>query len=116
MPLSPRGFVRLGTIVASVSATMCDSAFVLMSVMPFHYLLVSIFSFIVAIIVGYLVDQTTIGEQLLENINLKQKQRQEEHLSKKEEDHLLQAYETGRTADSLKHIGHREGEIGRAHV
>jgi len=110
MPLFPQGVVSFGTIVATLIATMGDSAFVLMSVMPFHYLLVSIFSFIVAIIVGYLVDQTTIGEQLLENINLKQKQRQEEHLSKKEEDHLLQAYESGRTADSLKHIGHREGD------
>ena len=58
MPLFPRGIVSFGTVIATLLATMGDSAFVLMSVMPKQWVLVSIFSFVVAVTTGYLVDLT----------------------------------------------------------
>src|SRR5690554_3593918 len=66
MPLFPRGQVSFGTVVATLIATMGDSAFVLMTVMPKQYILVSIISFVVAIITGYVVDRLSIGDRLLE--------------------------------------------------
>ncbi len=61
MPLFPKGTVSFGTIVATLIATMGDSAFVLISVMPLKYILVSIISFIVAVITGYIVDYFNFG-------------------------------------------------------
>ncbi|MFA5577222.1 MAG: putative manganese transporter, partial [Tissierellaceae bacterium] len=71
MPLFPKGSVSFGTVVATLIATMGDSAFVLMSVMPLKYLLVSVLSFIVAVITGYIVDYYEFGGHLLEGINKK---------------------------------------------
>ncbi len=65
MPLFPNGTVSFGTVVATLIATMGDSAFVLMSIMPLKYILVSVISFIVAIITGYIVDYFNFGDKLL---------------------------------------------------
>ena len=56
MPLFPRRIVSFGTITAALIATMGDSAFVFISVMPKEFLQVSAITFVIAVIVGYIVD------------------------------------------------------------
>ena len=63
VPLFTKGTVTFGTVIATLIATMGDSAFVLMTTMPMHYLLVSALSFIVGIVSGYIVDMTNIGDK-----------------------------------------------------
>ena len=115
MPLFPQGSVSFGTIVATLIATMGDSAFVLISTLPKAYILVSILSFIVAVIVGYLVDMTSLGDRLVANIQEDREKRRidrKEHLVKesKAHDHSLLEHESGKTIEELDHIGHKEGD------
>jgi len=112
MPLFVKGKVSFGTVVATLIATMGDSAFVIISTLPFHYILVSIISFIAAIITGYIVDYFKIGDRLLSNI----KRMSGEDLKRIHEkvDHMTQNYEC-RSLDNCKdeliaHIGHDEGD------
>ena len=113
VPLFPKGTVSFGTIVATLIATMGDSAFVLMSTMPFDYILVSILSFVVAIITGYIVDQTDIGDRLLAKMGDRQKNREEIKTLHKEQDHTLQntvLQEVNCSTETIRHIGHEEGD------
>lgn len=115
MPLFPQGSVSFGTIVATLIATMGDSAFVLISTLPKDYILVSIFSFIVAVIVGYLVDMTNLGDKLLDGIKKDREERRldrEAHLVKetKIHDHDLIAHESGQEIKDVHHFGHEEGD------
>lgn len=110
MPLFPKGTVSFGTIVATLIATMGDSAFVIMSVMPLQYIFVSILSLIVAIITGYIVDYFNFGDYLLEKMNEKKRTKAAVELIHKDVDHTLQTLETGKSKEELKHIGHKEGD------
>jgi len=56
MPLYLKGSVSFGTVVAALIATAGDSAFVMISTLPLHYLLISFLSFVAAVITGYAVD------------------------------------------------------------
>ncbi|HEY4544218.1 MAG TPA: putative manganese transporter [Tissierellaceae bacterium] len=113
MPLFPKGTISFGTVVATLIATMGDSAFVLLSVMPFDYILVSIISFIVAIIVGYIVDYFKIGSNLQTDIikrnekDYLEKTLNKDHSSK---DHSTQIHELEDSNLDLMHIGHDEGD------
>lgn len=111
MPLFPRGSVSFGTVVATLIATMGDSAFVIMSVLPLDYILVSILSFIAAVITGYIVDYFKFGDRLLEDMKNRKRKKHEIELIHKDEDHTLQALELGVDHhDELRHIGHEEGD------
>lgn len=110
MPLFPQGVVSFGTIVATLIATMGDSAFVLMSVNPLAYLWVSILSFLVAIVTGYLVDLLPIGQKLFEEINLKRAARREKQKQENEEAHEKLFRESGCRIDKYVHVGHVEGD------
>lgn len=111
VPLFPKGTVSFGTIVATLIATMGDSAFVLMSVMPLEYILVSILSFIVAIITGYIVDQFSIGDKLLANIEARRRERAKaKEVSHEDLDHTIQTKMLGDDHDHIPHIGHEEGD------
>ena len=101
MPLFPKGTVSFGTIVATLIATMGDSAFVLMSVMPFEYILVSIISFIVAILTGYIIDYFNFGDRLLEKFHSQKRIKSPLELVHEDLDH---------TMVPLNHIGHEEGD------
>lgn len=101
MPLFPKGTVSFGTIVATLIATMGDSAFVLMSVMPLKYILVSIISFVVAIITGYIVDYFNFGDQLFKKMHEKKRTKSPVELVHEDLDHTLVP---------LNHIGHQEGD------
>ncbi|WP_432401289.1 putative manganese transporter [Wukongibacter sp. M2B1] len=112
MPLFVKGKVSFGTVVATLIATMGDSAFVIISTLPLHYILVSILSFIAAIITGYIVDYYKIGDKLLNNI----KKLSEHDLKDIHEkvDHMTQSYECKNMnsckLDLISHIGHDEGD------
>ncbi len=112
MPLFVKGKVTFGTIIATLIATMGDSAFVIISTLPFHYLLVSVFSFFVAIITGYAVDYFHIGDKLL--LNMKKLSKAELSIAHKKADHMLQNMEChgieGCKTDTISHIGHDEGD------
>lgn len=56
MPLFLKGQVTFGTVMATLIATMGDAAFVILVSMPNEYLIMSIISFITALIVGYTID------------------------------------------------------------
>jgi len=65
MPLYLRGQVTFGTVVATLIATMGDAAFVLIVSMPKEYIIVSLLSFIPAIITGYFLDFFKIGHNII---------------------------------------------------
>lgn len=112
MPLFIRGTVSFGTVIATLIATMGDSAFVIISTLPLHYLLISAISFIAAIITGYIVDYYKIGEKLLLNMKKISKREREEIHAKAE--HTIQKIECnnieGYDGNTIKHIGHEEGD------
>jgi len=64
MPLYVKGKVTYGTLIATLIATMGDSAFVLISTSPLAYLLVSIISLIVAVPAGYMIDSMGIAPKV----------------------------------------------------
>ncbi|MCF6460378.1 putative manganese transporter [Clostridium sp. Cult3] len=101
MPLFPAGIVSFGTVVATLIATMGDSAFVLMSVMPLKYIIVSIISFAVAIITGYIVDHFNLGDKLLKDMHSKKRTKAPIELVHEDLEH---------TMVPLTHIGHEEGD------
>lgn len=110
MPLFPRGIVSFGTVIATLLVTMGDSAFVLISVMPKQWILVSIISFFVAIGVGYLVDLTPIGDRLLEKYQETQQKKAKARRAHEEIDHGIFESQTGISHDDWTHIGHDEGD------
>lgn len=112
MPLFPRGQVSFGTVVATLIATMGDSAFVLMTVMPKHYLLISALSFVVAVITGYLVDLLPTGDRLLRQYQERTSNKMvaEAAATHGELDHSHFYNETGISQDDWFHIGHSEGD------
>ena len=113
VPLFPKGTVSFGTIVATLIATMGDSAFVLMSIMPFKYLLVSIISFIVAIIAGYIVDYFNFGDKLLEKYRKRIRDKKELESLHKDIDHTTHntiLAEHKHKENAIPHIGHHEGD------
>lgn len=110
MPLFPRGVVSFGTVIATLLATMGDSAFVLMSVMPKQWIFVSVISFFVAVAVGYIVDLTPIGDRLLEKYKETQEKKAKARQRHKELDHSIFESETGIAHDHWTHIGHDEGD------
>lgn len=110
MPLFPRGIVSFGTVAAALVATMGDAAFVFMAVMPKEFLLVTAITFVLAIIVGYLVDMLPIGEMLLRKYKEDQEKKQVKRTAHAEMDHSIFQTETGIELDDWTHIGHAEGD------
>lgn len=110
MPLFPRGSVSFGTVTATLLATMGDSAFVLMAVMPKEFILVTIISFFVAAITGYIVDLFPLGNRLLDRYRASQQKKAELQTIHQEADHSIFQVETGIEHEDWAHIGHAEGD------
>ncbi len=112
MPLFIKNTVSFGTVIATLISTMGDSAFVIISKMPFHYILVSIISFITAVITGYIVDYFKIGEKLKLNIKRmsveKQKEVHKKYNHNKQKTVCLDINECN--TQTIAHIGHEEGD------
>ncbi len=108
MPLYLKNTVSFGTILATLIATMGDSAFVLMATHPKEYLLVSVISLVVAVIVGYLVDKLNLDKGFIKRSkkleeNLVPLIKQHEQL----EEELIAA---GVHTCKMQHIAHQEGD------
>lgn len=110
MPLFPRGIVSFGTITAALIATMGDSAFVFMAVMPKQFLIVSAISFVVAVIMGYLVDLFPLGARLQAKYQAEQVEKELKRNAHLEMDHSIFEDETGIGPEDWTHIGHAEGD------
>lgn len=99
MPLYLKGTVTYGTVIATLVATMGDSAFVLISTRPLDYVLVSAISFAAAILTGYTVDALKIdGGFARRRAALLQKST------------VSSAEHAKLHNDALRHIGHEEGD------
>jgi len=108
MPLYLKGSVTFGTVIATLIATMGDSAFVLMSTLPKEYLLVSAVSIVVAIASGYIVDKLRIDSRFNTR---KQKLLAELDETKKKHAQLENELVTkGIHQECMCHIGHKEGD------
>lgn len=110
MPLFPRGIVSFGTVIATLLATMGDSAFVLMSVMPKQWVLVSVISFFISIVIGYIVDLFPLGDRLLEKYRAGLQKKTQNRQTHQEMDHSIFESQTGIAPDEWTHIGHVEGD------
>lgn len=113
MPLFLNGNVSFGTVVATLIATSGDSAFVVISSLPLHFIVISAISFFAAVVSGYLIDYFKLGDRL--GLTRK-KSLPVEELEKhyKETDHTTQNLVCtsieGCKEKHLKHIGHEEGD------
>lgn len=113
MPMFVKGYVTYGTIIATLIATMGDAAFVLIAGSPKAFVAVSIVSFLIGIITGYIVDYFGIGIGLKEKID---------KLSKEKLDKLHKSINHKAKCENCKtdlhvsniseiHIGHEEGDF-----
>lgn len=108
MPLYIKGSVSFGTVVATLIATAGDSAFVLLTRNPRIYLTISICSYAVAIITGYIVDYFKIGYRDRNLVLSKSKKEMEiEHTNYEAQD-ATSPYNL--KSHDLRHIGHEEGD------
>lgn len=113
MPLYIKGTVSFGTVIATLIATMGDSAFVIMTTMPLKYIWVSILSFITAIITGYVVDYFDLGKKLIKRKPIKSRtELVEVHNQYKDIPTEFEcSFENNHAPQGLKmHIGHEEGD------
>lgn len=111
MPLFIKGSISYGTVIATLIATMGDSAFVMIAAMPITYLGVSVLTFIIAIITGYIVDHFKIGDKLIKRHNVKSKEELNK-IHKKFKD-VKTEYEYSNQKNNKVtnlHIGHSEGD------
>lgn len=111
MPLYLKGSVSFGTVVATLIATAGDSAFVMISTLPLHYLVVSGISFAVAIATGYVVDSLKVGVIRGKKVRVPAAELDSLH---GRADHRVQEIEcrraTGEHRDRILHLGHEEGD------
>lgn len=108
MPLYLKGSVTFGTVIATLIATMGDSAFVLITTLPKTYLLVSIISLVVAIFSGYWVDYLKIDKHFKGRSRKLMATLEKESLSHdiQESDLVAKGYHPS----NMNHIGHIEGD------
>lgn len=113
MPLFIKGNVTFGTVIATLIATMGDSAFVVISVMPMQYLLISVISFLIAILTGYIVDYFKVGDRLLENLKIKSAD-DLEAIHAHADHAVIEMAGVGASQTSsgaYAHVGHDEGDV-----
>lgn len=108
MPLFVSGYVTFGTVVATLIATMGDSAFVIMTQKPLEYLMVSGLSFVTAIATGYVVDYFKVGQKLQDKIKAAF---QAKNIEENKIFHEAQSAESNVFMQSEHHLGHVEGDL-----
>lgn len=113
MPLFIKGNISFGTVIATLIATMGDSAFVLMTASLKDYFGISIISFIIAILVGYLVDYLKLEQKLNLRKNIEDAKKKASHNGMET---LKTEFERGQCKGcpchkhDAMHIGHTEGD------
>lgn len=100
MPLFIKGTITFGTVIATLVSTMGDSAFVLIATHPKHYFVISVLSFITAVITGYAVDQTSLGTDILAKYRK----------GKRSSSQLVQEHRSVSHTEDIAHVGHSEGD------
>lgn len=108
IPLFFKGSVSFGAVIAALIATMGDSAFVIMSTMPLHYLIISTILFFTSIAVGYIVDYYKLGDPLLSNFRKKRLTVDEVEKLHNHAEHTTQLIVSN--GEPIHHIGHVEGD------
>lgn len=109
MPLYLLGKVSFGTVVATLIATMGDAAFVILVYSPKLFILVSLVSFIVAVVTGYLMDYFKIGVNLVERVRSREELKT---LHKAFEDEPTEfELDAENSSVAFMHIGHEEGDM-----
>jgi len=101
-PLYVKKTVTLGTVVAALIATMGDSSFLLMTKSPKTFILVSIFTFIIGVVSGYIVDYSQFEKHFNLNNNFLHKRRRKRKSIFK---NIL-----CRKQCNFEHIGHKKGD------
>jgi hypothetical protein len=113
MPLYIKGTISFGTVIATLIATMGDSAFVIMTTMPLKYLWVSVLSFIIAIITGYVVDYFKLGDKLIKRRPVKSKEELKKIHDKYKDiptEYECNLKDKSVLQDTKIHFGHEEGD------
>ncbi len=112
MPLYIRETVSFGTVVATLIATMGDSAFVIMSTLPLHYIVVSVVSIIAGVISGYIVDYCDLRTRLsLKKERIPKERLKQRHAAANHQVQILERFGGKLPSDeALAHIGHEEGD------
>ncbi len=113
MPLYLKGKISFGTIVATLIATMGDSAFVLISVSFKTYAVVSVISFITAIATGYIIDRY-LNTRNIRIVGNRYKEKTNKLLNQSEDEHNInfshEYKKDDAISDNFKHINHNEGD------
>ena len=118
MPLYLKGTVTFGTVVATLTATMGDAAFVMISTRPVEYLIVSAISFAAAIVSGYAVDALKLdGGFKKRRAAILKRASVTKEVHDRMADHAMNhiGHEEGDSIDVLMHHQH-EGHRGRGWV
>lgn len=112
IPLFFKGAVSFGTVTATLVATMGDASFVLLASSLKHYILVSVLSFFVAIVTGYVVNKTNLGDSLLEKYMKRKKDKFQLDSIHNQYDHNLHKHKSkgSYNVSRYNHIGHDEGD------
>ncbi len=108
MPLYLKETISFGTVIATLIATMGDSAFVLMTSLPLEYLYVSIVSLIAAVLTGYIVDFLKLDKSFK-----RRRKRIVEGLEGEKKQHALMEAELvakGLHKECMPHLAHEEGD------
>lgn len=108
MPLYHLGKVTFGTIVATLIATMGDAAFLLLVKSPKTFVVISIISFIVAIVTGYTIDYFGVGKNILKKPKTKYELEKEHEMFREEPTEFELNAEN--VTYTFKHLGHEEGD------
>ncbi len=99
-PLYIKKTVTLGTVVAALIATMGDSSFLLMTKSPKTFILVSIFTFIIGVVSGYIVDYGQFEKRF--NLN-------NHFFNRKKKKNIFKNI-LCRKQYNFEHIGHKKGD------
>ncbi len=112
MPLYIKGTVTFGTVIATLIATAGDSAFVMISKLPGHFMVVSFISLVVGVSMGYLVDYMKIGDKLRSSRKKMSEAELQELHSKADhtKENFICSGIGGCDRDVIAHIGHTEGD------
>lgn len=74
IPQYNKGKITFATLTASFISTMGEVAFIMIAIQPIVFLWVSLFSFITAIVVGYLIQWTPLKNKFTNDIKIKVKE------------------------------------------
>ncbi len=82
VPLYNKRKLTFGALVASFIATMGDASFVILTQDPMSFLIITVITSIVGVIVGYIIDLSPIGDRITAESNRDENKQQERQVQK----------------------------------